>query len=316
MKTLKFSNQDLMPAFGLGTWKSEPGQVYEAVKHAIKSGYRHIDCAPIYGNEKEVGQAIKECLDEGLVERKDLWVTSKLWNTEHLAKQVEPALDKTLKDLQLDHLDLYLIHWPVALKQGVGFPESGDDFLSDREAPLSETWRAMEEMVDKGKTRHIGVSNFGIKRLEALAKTARIQPEMNQVESHPFLQQTELLDYCRSHNIHYTAYSPLGSPDRPEGLKGEAEPHLLSHETITKLAENKVAGAGQILIRWALERGTSVIPKSVNPKRIVENFRAQELELNNEDMEKINALEAGYRYVSGKFWVFDGGPITADNLWD
>ena len=316
MRTLEFKNKDQMPAFGLGTWKSEPGQVYEAVKTAIKAGYRHIDCAPIYGNEKEIGQALSECFDEGIVARQDLWITSKLWNTEHLNTDVLPALKSTLNDLQLEYLDLYLIHWPVSLKQGVGFPQSADDFLSEEEAPISETWRIMEEAVEKGLTRHIGVSNFGIKRLTNLLDSAKIAPEMNQVESHPYLQQDDLLDFCRSHEIHLTAYSPLGSPDRPEGLKAANEPSLLENPAILEIAGEKGCSTGQLLISWALHRGISVIPKSVNPKRIAENFEAQNIALEAQDLERINALEKGFRYVTGEFWTFEGGPITVENVWD
>jgi len=316
MKTLEFKNNDKMPAFGLGTWKSEPGEVYNAVLTAIEKGYRHIDCAPIYGNEKEIGEALTVCFEKGLVKREELWITSKLWNTEHLQKDVVPALEKTLADLQLEYLDLYLIHWPVALKQGVGFPQSSEDFLSPEEAPLSATWKAMEECVDKGLTRHIGVSNFGIKRLKALLTTAERAPEMNQVESHPYLQQPELLEFCQSNGIHITAYSPLGSPDRPEALKGANEPSLLENPVITKLAAEKQCSTGQLLISWALHRGVSVIPKSVNPKRIAENLEAESIELSNSEMDRINALEKGFRYVTGAFWTFEGGPYTMDNIWD
>ena len=152
-----------------------------------------------------------------------------------------PALEKTLSDLQLEYLDLYLIHWPVALKKNVGFPQSAEDFLTPEEAPISETWKGMEECVDKGLTRHIGVSNFGIKRLKALLDTAVHPPEMNQVESHPYLQQQEgLLEFCRAHSIHLTAYSPLGSPDRPEALKAANEPSLLENPVIKELRFKRV----------------------------------------------------------------------------
>lgn len=316
MRTLEFSNKDKMPAFGLGTWKSEPGEVHKAVKTAVKEGYRHIDCAAIYGNEKEIGEALSECFDEGIVSREEMWITSKLWNTAHLKEDVLPALKRTLSDLKLDYLDLYLIHWPVALKPGVGFPESAADFLSPEEAPISETWKEMEGAVKQGLIRHIGVSNFGIKRLKEMMAYSEIKPEMNQVEAHPYLQQSELFDFCRSNGIHLTAYSPLGSPDRPEGMKASNEPSLLENPAIVQIAEEKGCSPGQILITWALSRGMSVIPKSVNPERIAENLKAESIELSMDQLQRIKALDKDFRYVTGRFWVAEGGPYTMDNIWD
>ena len=316
MRTLVFENKDEMPALGLGTWKSEPGEVYQAVKVAIKEGYRHIDCAAIYGNEKEIGKALSECFAEGVVSRKEMWITSKLWNTAHLPNDVLPALKQTLSDLQVDYIDLYLIHWPVALKPGVGFPEKAEDFLTPVEAPLRDTWKAMEEAVHSGLIKHIGVSNFGIKRLQDLLGTAVIRPEMNQVESHPYLQQDELFEFCRKNGIHVTAYSPLGSPDRPDGMKAPDEPSLLKNPVIEEIATEKGCSAGQILISWALHRGISVIPKSVNSGRIAENLKAESIELSASDMERIGSLDKGFRYVTGKFWVCDGGPYSIQDIWD
>jgi len=146
-----------MPALGLGTWKSDPGEVYKAVREAIKMGYRHIDCAMIYQNEAEIGQAFSDAFKDGDVKREELWITSKLWNNAHIKDDVQPALENTLKDLQLDYLDLYLIHWPVALKPGVGFPSSEDDFLSLKEVPTAVTWSGMEECKKVGLAKHIGV---------------------------------------------------------------------------------------------------------------------------------------------------------------
>lgn len=304
-----------MPALGLGTWKSEPGEVYHAVKIAIKEGYRHLDCAPLYGNEKEIGKALAECIAEGLVTRADVWITSKLWNTYHSKSEVIPALKQSLSDLQTDYLDLFLIHWPVALKNGVIFPEKGEDMASLDEVPISETWEAMEEAVHLGLAKHLGVSNFGFKNLHNLIVSAKIKPEMNQVECHPYFQQEDLYTFCKMHDILFTAYAPLGSFDRPEVFKAKDEPNLLLDPVIVEIAGSKGATPAQVLISWALNRGMSVIPKSVNAGRIAQNFKAQQLRLSEEDMQRIAKLERGYRYVKGQFWVFEGGPYTLEDVW-
>jgi len=314
MKYLTFSNNDKMPAFGLGTWKSDPGEVKKAVEIAIKTGYRHIDCAAIYGNEKEVGEGIAQCIKEGVVKRDELWVTSKLWNDSHKKEHVKPALEKTLKDLQLEYLDLYLIHWPIAFKHGTSFPENGDGFLSLDEVPITETWEGMESVKQEGLTKHIGVSNFSEDKLKELINTGT-PPEMNQVELHPHLQQKTLIDFCHNNNIQVTAYSPLGSMDRPENMKKDNEPVPLKHEVIQSIADKHGCSPAQVLIAWALARNTAVIPKSTNEGRIKENFKAQDISLTDEDMEAIKKLDRGERIIDGSLFVTDDGKYTLESIW-
>jgi len=316
MTYLRYKNGDTMPMIGLGTWKSKPNQVYQAVKEAIKIGYRHIDCAAVYGNEKEVGNALRESFDEGIISREDMWITSKLWNNAHKKEHVAAALQNTLTDLQLDYLDLYLIHWPVVLKPDVVYPESVNDFLSLNDVPIFETWQGMISCKKTGKTRHIGVSNFSINKLTALAAESDVAPELNQIELHPFLQQKKMLDYGKRNDVLLTAYAPLGSGDRPAALKSAEEPSLLQNPIVVETGKNNHCTPAQVLIRWAMERGTSVIPKTVNPDRLAENFKALDISLSPEDMQSLASLDQHRRYIRGNFWTVSGSPYTYGNLWD
>jgi alcohol dehydrogenase (NADP+) len=314
METLKFKNGDEMPAIGLGTWKSGKGVVEEAVKTALNNGYRHIDCAATYGNEAEIGNAFNSVFSEEKIKREDVWITSKLWNDSHQKEHVIPALKKTLKDLQVSYLDLYLIHWPVAFKHGVGFPSSDEDYLSLEEVPIIETWNELIKAKEQGLVKHIGVSNFSEKKLnDLISKTTEI-PEMNQVELHPYLQQPDLIQFCQENNIHLTAYSPLGSGDRAAQMKAENEPSLLDDPVINKIAEKHNASPAQVLIKWEVIRGTAVIPKSTSKKHIISNLESNNLELDEEDLKDIANIGREFRYVTGEFFVTPGN--SYENIYD
>lgn len=311
MKTLSFSNSDKIPVMGLGTWLSKKNEVYNAVLDAINTGYRHIDCAYIYGNEAEVGEALKEAFSSRLVRREDMFITSKLWNSDHASKDVEPAIKTTLKNLQLEYLDLYLMHWPIANRPGRETASSTADLVSLNEIPLSETWEAMQALKTKSLTRHIGVSNFSIVKIKELIEKTGINPEMNQVELHPYFQQNELVDYCKQNNILVTAYSPLGSSRTVGTEKG-----LDKENIILDIAKKHNCSPAQILLAWGIERGTIVIPKSVHAQRIKDNFESLNVQLDKDDMSVIAALDKNSRLSKGTFAVFPDGPYTLKNIWD
>ena len=316
MKYLDFKNNDKMPALGLGTWKSAKGEVYKAVREAIKIGYRHFDCAFIYGNEKEIGQAIADAIGEGEVTRNELWITSKLWNNRHKKENIQAAIEITLSDLQLDYLDLYLIHWPIVLRYDIDYPQSGEHLVSLNEVSLTETWQGMIDLQAKGLTKHIGVSNFSIKKIKQITEDTGICPEVLQLELHPFLQQKEILNFANENKIILTAFCPLGSADRPATRIVAGEPKLFENQTILNIATEKGCSPAQVMLAWAVCRGTSVIPKSVNTQRLVDNLAAADIDLSQSQMEAMNALDQHYRYIKGDFWCLEGSDYTIANLWD
>ncbi|BGP56715.1 hypothetical protein JCM8202_005808 [Rhodotorula sphaerocarpa] len=280
--SVKLSNGADFPLLGFGTWQSAPGEVGNAVSVALKAGYRHLDLAKVYCNQKEIAPAIR---DSG-VSRKDIFITSKLWNSQHRPDLVEPALDDTLKELGLDYLDLWLIHWPVSFpaegdpNQNL-FPKEGDQVKIDTATSLVDTWKAMIKLLDTGKTKAIGVSNFSPAMVDAITEATGVKPLVNQVERHPRLLQKELIKHHKEKNIVITAYSGFGN-------NTIGEPLLLQHPTVQKIAESKGANAGQVLIAWGMHGGHAIIPKSVTPSRIESNFKV--VSLTDAEVQEINRI--------------------------
>ena len=305
-----------MPSVGLGTWKISREVTAAAVFNAIKLGYRHLDCACDYGNEKEVGEGLQQAITAGLVTREDMWVTSKLWCTYHSSEHAPLALGRTLSDLGLDFVDLYMIHFPIALKY-VPFetrypPEwvhdpAGGGGLEYSGVKMEETWHAMESLKSSGKAKHIGVCNVMTSGLRDILSYATSPPEVLQVERHLFLQQPQLLRFCREHDIALVGFSPLGSGSYVE-LGGATDSDSPLHEAAV-LAAAKQHGItpAQALLRWGIQSGCGVIPKSSKVERLRENLDLFSFNLTDDEMAAFGALDKRRRFNDpGVFTTFMG----------
>ncbi|KPV72356.1 xylose reductase [Rhodotorula graminis WP1] len=302
--TFKLSTGAEFPLLGFGTWQAPDEEVKKAVAVALKAGYRHLDLAKVYQNQKAIAPAIA---DSG-VPRSEIFITSKLWCSQHNPSLVEAALDDTLKELGLEYLDLYLIHWPVAFAAEGNphdnlFPKENGEVKIDTSVSVVDTWKAMIKLLDTGKTKAIGVSNFSIEAIDAITKATGVAPAVHQVERHPRLLQRELIKHHKANNIALTAYSGFGN-------NNIGEPLLLTHPTVKKIAEQKGADAGQVLIAWGMHGGHAIIPKSVTESRIISNFKI--VELSEDDIAAIDAI--GDESKGGSYKRFNV-PVTYNPKW-
>ena len=295
-----------MPAVGLGLWKIDSDAVAQAVYDAIKAGYRHLDSAADYGNEVQVGEGIARAIAEGFCRREELWVTSKLWNTYHREEHVEAACRKSLDDLGLDYFDLYLVHFPIALSfvdfqdryppEWLFNPSAEMPSMQLDRVPLSETWAAMEQLVGAKLARQIGICNYSASLLHDLMNYANIKPAMLQIESHPYLTQEALIRTAQSYDIAVTAFSPLGALSYVAlDMASEAET-VLTQPVVLAAAQRAGVTPAQVVLRWGLQRGTAVIPKTSNPQRLLENLALSDFMLSDDEMAAISSLNKNRRF--------------------
>jgi diketogulonate reductase-like aldo/keto reductase len=309
-----------IPAIGLGTFGSDhytAEQIARAVKGAAEIGYRHFDCAAVYNNEKEIGAAFQEIFASG-ISREELWVTSKLWNDKHAEADVIPTCKQTLSDLQLDYLDLYLIHWPFPNHHSPGVDVNSRDphavpYIHEN---YMKTWRQMEKLVTMGLVRHIGTSNMTIPKLKLLLRDAKIKPAANEMELHPHFQQPALFQFCLDNNIVPIGYSPIGSPNRPERDKTTEDTVDIEDPVIVRIAERLNVHPAVVCIKWAVQRGQIPIPFSVKPEKYRSNLEAVVKDpLTEAEMEALARIDKNCRLIKGQVFLWEGAQGWED-LWD
>ncbi len=320
MPKKKLSTGAGIPVVGLGTFGSDHvsgEEIARAVVGAASIGYRHFDCAAVYGNEHLIGPSLN-IVQEGGVKRKDLWITSKLWNDKHAVADVIPACQKSLKDLQLDYLDLYLVHWPFP---NFHPPGCGPDYHNPDAKPYihanyMKTWRQMEKLVDQGLVKHIGTSNMTIPKLDLLLKDASIKPVCNEMELHPNFQQPALFKYVVDHGMVPIAFSPIGSPARPERDRTPEDTVDIEDPVIVKIAQRLKVHPAHVCVKWAIQRGAIPIPQSANRKHYLSNLQAAVTPpLTTKDMKAIAGIDKNSRLIKGQVFLWREGQ-TWEDLWD
>lgn len=308
-----------IPVIGLGTFGSDnydARTIANAVKTAIKMGYRHIDCASVYGNEKEIGEALQEVFAEGIVTREELWITSKVWNDKH--KQVVESCKQTLSDLQLDYLDLYLVHWPfpnfhapkcdVTARQPDSIPYIHENYM--------KTWAQMESLVESKLVKNIGTSNVTIPKMELILRDCHIKPVVNEMEIHPHFQQPELFKFMLDHGVQVIGYSPIGSPGRPERDKTPEDTVDLEDPVIVAIAERLNVHPAVVCLKWAVQRGQITIPFSVKTDKMYNNLKGiTEGQLTKEEMEAVSKIDKQCRLIKGQVFLWESAGGWED-LWD
>lgn len=309
-----------IPVIGLGTFGSDHvsgKQIAAAVLDAARIGYRHFDCAAVYGNEALIGDTLQSVW-KSLALREEFWITSKLWNDNHAAKDVIPSCKQSIRDLRLDYLDLYLVHWPFPNfhPPGCDIDSRSPDARPYIHAQFMETWGEMERLVELGLVRHIGTSNMTIPKLDLLLKEARVRPVCNEMELHPHFQQPDLLDYLFQEQIQPIGFCPLGSPGRPERDRTPEDTSPLEDPVICAIADEHHVHPAEICLKWAVQRGEVVIPFSVNPRNYAANLRAVvENPLTPEEMHRIAALDRRCRLIKGQVFLWKENQSWED-LWD
>jgi diketogulonate reductase-like aldo/keto reductase len=309
-----------IPAIGLGTFGSDKysgEEVAEAVLGAAEAGYRHFDCAAVYGNEHLVGESLAEIMRNG-VPREDLWVTSKLWNDRHSEGDVVPAFEKSLRELRLDYLDLYLIHWPFPNYHAPGVDVSSRDphakpYIHE---DYMRVWRQLEGLVRRGLVRHIGTSNMTIRKLELVLRDAEVKPAANEMELHPHFQQPQLFQFVLDNGILPIGYSPLGSPSRPERDRTPADTSDVNDPVILEIASQRALTPAAVCIKWAVQRGQVPIPFSVKPHQYLDSLRAVVAEpLSDQEMRAIAGIDRNCRLIKGHVFLWESARGWED-LWD